>query len=437
MAKFLPVVGEAATIFESGVKLVAAGAVAPFNPEAGQQLLDSAGEAWVNYSQESVVMCTIRGDGAGMVRGADAFSKGFPVIAHIRGAVHLARGEPTEACDCIVNGTKAIGIIGAAAAVTLATGGLGTVAACATVGVSAAGSQVALDAVDSVSRGSTVGTIAGAKLAYDTGNAVHIADAIIAPAQTATMAAYGAAIGRGYAAKALAAELAAEQNLVGSGQRLVAPQGRPNPALTPAALEQLPPLPANHPVRLPRSAPANPPPSAPAAPKTSSATTTGTSASAVASAAATSSTTPASEYSVRSSCLSDVHDAPPVPLGSRVPIDARLNPGKYKYVIQKDGAGGKIVRLQRFTVSDRCHADCAGGVNAKVIHAGEVELVAQGTGLAVQRFNSCSGHFKPTPFDLATPLFQGGSEAYTRVVQPFMEHFFVNRNVQYLGMQDM
>jgi hypothetical protein len=424
MAKFLPVIGEITTLFESGAKLVAAGATAPFNPEAGKKLLASSGDAWKSYSQENLVACAVRGDGAGIKRSADGFSKSCPVVAHARSGYHLVKGETKEAYECAANGTKALGVIGVTAGVTVATGGLGVVGACTLVGASAATSQVAFDAVDSGIRREAVGTVAGVKLACETGDAVHIADAIIAPAQTGVMAAGGAAIGRGLAARAAAAE----QNLAGTGQNMAAPQARPNPTINAANLEALPPRPGS----IPSSGPANPTPSGPSVAPSSistSAASSGTGSGA--------SMAMRSEYSVRDSCLSDVHDAPAVPAGSRVPIDAKLAPGKYKYVVQKDGSGGNIVRLQRFDISDRCHADCAGGVNAKVIHAGEVELVRQGGGLAVKRFNSCSGHFKPQPFDPATSIFQGTSEAFQRVVQPFRQHFDVPRSAEYWGMREL
>lgn len=435
MAKFLPLVGELVTAFESGAKLVAAGATAPFNPEAAKQLLKSSGDAWVNYSQESVLACAVRHDGGGIVKGLDGFSKGCPLVAHVRGVYHLAKGEKEEGKDCLANGTKAIGVIGATVAVTVATAGLGTAAACAAVGTAAAASQVGLDAVESGVRRKAVGTVAGAKLAYETGDAVHIADAIIAPVQTAAMAAGGAAIGRGLAARAAAAE----QNLSGTGHNLTPPKAQPNSQLTPAALDRLPPRPAGHPSALP-SRPAGPPAATPAqatpGPSAASATSATTVSEAVGSGSGAS--LPAkSEYSVRDSCLSDVHDSPAVPPGSRVPMGKSLKAGKYKYVVQKDGSGGTVVRLQRFDISERCHADCAGGVNSKVIHAGEVELVnpvnpgAQGARLVVKRFNSCSGHFKPKPFDPQVSLFQG--DAFPKVVEPFMQHFDVPRNVAYLG----
>merc|ERR1711920_963684 len=57
---------------------------------------------------------------------------------------------------------------------------------------------------------------------------------------------------------------------------------------------------------------------------------------------------------------------------------------------------GYEVHLQDFRRAGYCHADCAGGVNAMVVHAGEVELGRMPSGgLVLKRFNSCSGHFKP------------------------------------------
>jgi len=140
MAKFLPIVGEVTTIFESGAKLVAAGVTAPFNRRAGKKLLDSAGDAWVNYSKENVLACSVRRDGAGIKRAADTFSKSCPGVAHVRGGYHLAKGDKKQAYDCMANGTKALVVIAVTVGATVATGGLGAAAACATVGTCAAGS---------------------------------------------------------------------------------------------------------------------------------------------------------------------------------------------------------------------------------------------------------------------------------------------------------
>ena len=74
MAKFLPVIGEVVTCLESTTKLVAAGITAPFSPETGKKLLDSAGDAWVKYKDENAIACAVRGDGQGFVRGLDGFS---------------------------------------------------------------------------------------------------------------------------------------------------------------------------------------------------------------------------------------------------------------------------------------------------------------------------------------------------------------------------
>ncbi|CAE7824406.1 unnamed protein product [Symbiodinium sp. CCMP2592] len=249
MAKFLPVVGEVITAVESAGKLVAAGVTAPFDPKAGKKLVDSAGQAWVDYKDQNLLACTCRGDGKGIVQGVDAFSQSCPGVAHVRGVVHLARGENQEAYDCIANGTKAIGVCAAAVVATTATGGMGTAAALACVGGSAAATQVALDGVDTGIRSGyngefrAAGTIQGVQRAVKTGDAVHIAEAVIAPAQTAAVAAGGAAVARAVAS----ANMASEQNLSGTGQSLTKPPAQANPALTPenlAAVSQQAPRPS-------------------------------------------------------------------------------------------------------------------------------------------------------------------------------------------------
>ena len=55
------------------------------------------------------------------MHGVDAFSQSCPGVAHVRGVVHLARGENQQAYDCIANGTKAIGVCAATVVATTAT----------------------------------------------------------------------------------------------------------------------------------------------------------------------------------------------------------------------------------------------------------------------------------------------------------------------------
>lgn len=261
MAKFLPVVGELATGMESFGKLVAAGVTAPFNPKAGKKLLKSSGDAWKNYTNENAIACAVRGDKENLKKSADTFSQACPGVAHVRGAVHLVRGEGEEGYTCLANGTKGLGVAAATVAVTIATGGLGAVPACAIVGGAAAGSQVALDGVDTGIRSAAkrkfepAGTWAGAKLAVETKDAVHIVDAVMAPVQTAALAAGGAAIARGVSSCQATAAAAAEQELAGTGQSLQSAQARPNAALTRANLDALPPRPAGHPSALPAQPP--------------------------------------------------------------------------------------------------------------------------------------------------------------------------------------
>jgi len=205
-------------------------------------------------------------------------AKACPVVAHVRGVVHLARGEGEEGYTCIANGTKGAGVAIVAIGATVATGGMAAGPACALVGGAAAGSQVALDGVDTGIRSAKqrkfvpAGTWAGAKLAVDTGDAVHIVDAVLAPVQTAALAAGGAAVARGVASYKATAAVAVEQDLAGVPQSSApssqAPVVRPNPTLNAANLDALPPRPANHPSALPPRAAPQPPaaPQAPAAP---------------------------------------------------------------------------------------------------------------------------------------------------------------------------
>jgi hypothetical protein len=55
MAKFLPVIGELFTAVESGAKLVGAAAVLRFSTEKASELLEGAGRAWVDYSEQNLI----------------------------------------------------------------------------------------------------------------------------------------------------------------------------------------------------------------------------------------------------------------------------------------------------------------------------------------------------------------------------------------------
>jgi hypothetical protein len=59
MAKFLPVIGELFTAVESGVKLVGAAAVLRFSTEKASELLEGAGRAWVDYSEQNLIAAPI------------------------------------------------------------------------------------------------------------------------------------------------------------------------------------------------------------------------------------------------------------------------------------------------------------------------------------------------------------------------------------------
>lgn len=175
------------------------------------------------------------------------------------------RGEGQQAYDCMANGTKAVGVIGVTTAVTLATGGLGTGAALAVVGGAAASTQVGLDGVDTAIRSAAagelvaVGTIQSTKKAIETGDAVHIAEAIIAPCQTAALAAGSAAIARSAAAGRAAA--AQNENIAGTGQSMEAPAPGANTQLNADSLARLPDGP--RPGMLETPAPPQPTPGAP------------------------------------------------------------------------------------------------------------------------------------------------------------------------------
>ena len=159
--KSLPVVGEVVTVAESGVKIAAAGIVAPFDQKEAAKLAKGAGDAWVEYSEKNIIAGPINsgiryvaGDEEGAERVIKSTSKAFesvvdstPVVGHVKGVVHLIDGDIDHAEQCLIGSTRATVVLGAG----LATGGLG--AGVVAGGFAGVGSGVAYDglysAVDS------------------------------------------------------------------------------------------------------------------------------------------------------------------------------------------------------------------------------------------------------------------------------------------------
>ena len=159
--KSLPVVGEVVTVAESGVKIVAAGALAPFDQKEAAKLAKGAGEAWVEYSEKNIIAGPINsgiryvsGDEEGAKRVIKSTGKAFesvvdstPVVGHVKGVVHLIDGDIDHAEQCLIGSTRATVVLGAG----LATGGLG--AGVVAGGFAGVGSGIAYDglysAVDS------------------------------------------------------------------------------------------------------------------------------------------------------------------------------------------------------------------------------------------------------------------------------------------------
>ena len=153
-AKSLPVIGETVTIVESGVKL---GVACPFliaGHSAGKELVHSAGDAWIDYTNRNAIAAPIKilsktmsDDKEGAKEVAVKFGHSWvelgestPLIGHGIGVGYYLTGNTEGGNRCMECATREGVVAAASFAVGIATGGLGTLAVIACgVGAAAVG----------------------------------------------------------------------------------------------------------------------------------------------------------------------------------------------------------------------------------------------------------------------------------------------------------
>lgn len=188
--KSFPVIGEGWTAAESAGKTIAAGAcLATGNTQAAEDLLESAEQSWVQYTEKNLIAANINMGFAYYNNDVKKVAKlkktqkeawtevaeNTPLIGHGIAAVYLAKGNVEDAARCERKATRS----GFALAATFATGGSGAVACgAATVGASTAYDGF-LTAFDSMKEGEykPQGHLAKFSKAIETHNAVDIFDA--------------------------------------------------------------------------------------------------------------------------------------------------------------------------------------------------------------------------------------------------------------------
>ena len=159
MAKFLPIIGEIYTTVESAVLVTSAGLAKVIGDDkAADELLESSGKAWKEYSETNCIATPINGliqESKGNYQESERLKKsylnaassvvdGVPVVGHVKGIVHYAMGDKEKGNRSMEASTRTAAVLGAG----VLTGGLGGgLVAGATAGV---GSGVAYDATVTV-----------------------------------------------------------------------------------------------------------------------------------------------------------------------------------------------------------------------------------------------------------------------------------------------
>jgi hypothetical protein len=166
MANFLPVIGELYTVVKSGLLLTGAGVAKLIgNNEKADEMFTSAGEAWKECSETSLIAAlvnmavqTVSGHKErrneifqSFVGAAETCANGTPVVGHAKGLYHYATGDKAKGNACMEAATRTTAVIGAGAV----TGGAGAgLAVGAGVGIGAGiGFDTAATGVDMLVNG--------------------------------------------------------------------------------------------------------------------------------------------------------------------------------------------------------------------------------------------------------------------------------------------
>lgn len=135
-AQSVPVLGEAVTVIDSGVKTIAAGACAVVGEdEAAEKLIKGAGNSWKEYSEKNLVagfvnatVHKINGDeeeceriSKKALKSLEGFVDSVPVVGHVKGVGHYIANDTEHGNRCMLGATRGAAVLGAG----VLTGGLG------------------------------------------------------------------------------------------------------------------------------------------------------------------------------------------------------------------------------------------------------------------------------------------------------------------------
>ena len=142
-AQSIPVVGEAVTTIDSGVKLIAAGSCKVVGEvldkdnakKAAKSFVKDAGKTWVEYSERNVIAAPIRAAVHGiagkkdeakrvikkMGKSVEEVADSTPVVGHVKGTIHYIAGDIEHGHHCMKGATRSVAVLGAGAL----TGGVG------------------------------------------------------------------------------------------------------------------------------------------------------------------------------------------------------------------------------------------------------------------------------------------------------------------------
>ena len=157
-AQSIPVIGEAVTAVDSGMKLAVSCVCAVTGDITGDEdmkntarkFFKDAGKTWVEYSERNVIVASVRAgihvragesEEAGrvfrkMVSSVEQVADNTPVIGHAKGVYHYIAGDTKHGHNCMTGSTRSAAVLGAGAL----SGGLG-------LGTAVAGASGALGGV--------------------------------------------------------------------------------------------------------------------------------------------------------------------------------------------------------------------------------------------------------------------------------------------------
>ncbi|KAH6844592.1 hypothetical protein B0I37DRAFT_377832 [Chaetomium sp. MPI-CAGE-AT-0009] len=189
----VPVVGEVVTVLDSAGRTVAAGVCYPFDHQAADKLIKSAGKSWEDYSDRSMITSNIRlacaelnHDGPQTLRlmkaqaqAMEELGENTPVVGHVMAVVHYCDGDEEGAERCLNSANRSTAIL----AVTVATGGAGAVAAGTATLVAGVAYDAAVTAEKSIEKGEFTpsGYIDLAAKAIKTGDACDVYNVVTTP----------------------------------------------------------------------------------------------------------------------------------------------------------------------------------------------------------------------------------------------------------------